>query len=214
MIVHRIGNNITIESTLNKSAMKLNENEIKLIKNTAMQPIFEALQLPEYEMILENEKVVCVEGIYDKYSMEIFCNLPKNTRIFPSMGADSIIKNIPYFIAYNKNYIALWDSDDEGKRNFEKAKKLFGESESQKFGTLPNSKKIRQFRMEEMIAIKDRFMIKKTLGLSEKEKYESIIYSLYYADKGTKSSVLNSLSDETKDNFKTLEKMITTHFDK
>ena len=109
-------------------------------QNTALQPIYEALMVPEYECVKKDEKLLCVEGIYDKYSIEMFVDLPENCRVFPSVNANSIINNIQYFLAYQKPYIALWDNDTEGKKCRGIAKKNFGIIESENFLLLPEPK--------------------------------------------------------------------------
>ena len=177
-------------------------------RNTAMQPIFEALQLPEYEIVSNDEKILCVEGIYDKYCIDSFCNLPHNIRLFPSVSADAIINNIQYFIAYQKQYIALWDNDEEGKKKIGQAKKVFGEVEAKNFMLLPDIRKNSKTRMEELINASDYSLIKKSLKLPNNATYETIISCLFFSNKTMRKSILNSISDETKNNFSMLKKII------
>ena len=176
-------------------------------RRSAMQPIYEALQTPEYETINANEKILCVEGIYDKYTIECFCNLPKDVRLFPSTNADGIVNNIPYFIAYQKKYLALWDNDDEGRRAKGVAKKNFGIEESEHFDLLPQrSGNSNNRRMEEMIEAADHAYLRQELDLPDNATYESVIYALYDSNKRTK--IVAGVSEETKGNFAKLDSII------
>ena len=71
------------EHLINATPISSN-NVLHSRKNSAMQPIFDALMIPEYEQFYVNEKILCVEGIYDKYCIECFCDLHSNIRLFPS----------------------------------------------------------------------------------------------------------------------------------
>lgn len=175
--------------------------------NAAMQPVYEALQLPEYETISKDEKILCVEGIYDKYAISCFCNLPKTIRIFPSTSASAISENIQYFIAYHKEYVALWDCDNEGKRARGRAAKVFGPFESERFILLPDHLK-GKVRMEEMIENDDYEILRNELQLSGEAKYESIIGQLFF--NVHREKIVAKVSEETKNNFLALEKIIVS----
>ncbi len=178
-----------------------------LKNSSAMQPVYEALQLPEYEAISKSEKILCVEGIYDKYAIASFCNFPENIRVFPSTGASSIIGNIPYFLAYNKDYVALWDCDKEGKRARGRASKLFGAYESEKFLLLPEHlKQNGNVRMEDMIDDIDYQMLKIELHLSSDANYEQVMRQLFFAT--NRNDIIVKASARTKENFSTLAKSV------
>lgn len=194
------------------SAKRLSEYKSSLTKNTAMQPVYEALMQPEYELVQRQESLVCVEGIYDKYAIELFADIPEACRLFPSTCAEAIINNIQYFVAYDKAYVALWDNDEEGKRCLGKAKKLFGEHESLHFLLLP-SKNAGKRRMEEMFTSEDMDMFRSELKLPPEAKYESIISGLYFSSEAVKNHAKNHLSQESKHNFEILSQMLKKSFD-
>jgi hypothetical protein len=148
-----------------------------------------------------------LEGIYDKYALELFSSLDLEFNVFPGVSADSIIKNIQLMIAYGRVYCAIWDNDKEGRENFEKAKKLFGEKESEKFSLLPQNNP-KKTRMEEMFAVEDFAMMKTELGLPEEANYETLISSLYYAKSGVKKRVIGKVSPATTEHFGVLRKVI------
>src|SRR5690606_21297003 len=81
----------------------------KIEHTNAYQPIFEALQINALQMESKMNKFIAVEGIYDKYVIQIFVNLSNDIGFFPGTSAASIIKNIQLLIAFNKQYIAIWD---------------------------------------------------------------------------------------------------------
>jgi len=204
-------NNILIvekEKNTRITAIPLPEKKTNAKNRSAMQPVYEALYIPEYEMISRDEKVICVEGIYDKYAIECFCKLPDNARMYPSTNADAIVNNISSFIAYQKIYIALWDSDKEGDKCIGQARKVFGPYEAQRFFQLPKMGREKR-RMEEMIELEDYPILKSMLDLSDDATYETIISTLYFlSDKRRQKKVIDSVSDITKSNFAALERVI------
>lgn len=203
-------NSIYIVEKDNKKKIKatpLPKIQTKVENINAFQPVLEALQTPAFESSIENEKVIAVEGIYDKYAIELMVNLDNSTYILPGTGADSIIKNIQYLNAFNKTYVAIWDNDDEGEKSYKRAMKFFGEIESEKFDLLPKigSKKR---RMEEMFTKKDLDLFRTKLSLQSDATYESIISTLFYSDKKDRQKILASTSIETSDNFTILKGII------
>lgn len=178
---------------------------------SAMQPIYEALQIPAFEFIRNNEKVILVEGIYDKYAIEIFANTEDEYTIFPGTSADAVIKNIQFMNAFRKIYIAIWDNDTEGTATLKKATKLFGEKEAIRFDLLPLLD-LKKRRMEEMIAQEDMQYLTNTLKLEEGTSYERIISTLYFKSKSVRSKIVAKTTDGTKKNFKILKQIIEKRF--
>jgi len=208
-------NNIVIVEKSSKGYITpkpINEYKTSSQKNSAMQPIYEALLIPEYETITKTEMLICVEGIYDKYAIELFIDLPSDIRIFASVNAESIINNIQYFIVYNKKYIALWDNDQEGKKCQGKAIQVFGTHESNNFMLLPTYKDFPVRRMEEMFSHEDIEMIATNLDLPNSSTYESCISGLFFSGEKKKQIIKKKISDFTKNNFAILSSMIKKHF--
>lgn len=184
----------------------------KTRKNTALQPVYDALLLPEYKLINNNEKIICVEGIYDKYALEFFTQLSETYTIFPSVNAESIINNIQYFIAYNLKYIALWDNDKEGKKCEEKAQKTFGDIEAKKMTILPNFLNSGKVRMEEMIFPGDYAILRQELGLEADSTYEAILFTTKKLKSEQAQQILKKVSEKTKTNFAALSSAIKKMF--
>lgn len=180
-------------------------------KTSPLQPILEALQIPAFEFISNDKNVVIVEGIYDKYAINLFCNLDNKYVIFPSVDADSIIKNIQLLNAYSKSYVAIWDNDDEGRKSYAKAVQKYGEIERKRFDLLPLLG-IRNRRMEDMFEDSDYRMIKDELKLPADATYETMLAILFYKPKGLRVKVANKLSDKSKERFKILKGIIEKRF--
>jgi ABC-type Mn2+/Zn2+ transport system ATPase subunit len=187
------------------------KNDTLSRRNTAMQPIYEALMIPEYQTIGTDEGILCVEGIYDKYCIELFCDIPDHVRILPAVSADAIYNNISYFIAFRKRYLALWDNDTEGKKAFGLAQKNFGRIEAANFAVLPDRHNKGKVRMEDMIESADYVVIKIALGLAEDATYESMLTALYELNTVEKKQVVDLVSDKTKQAFTALSSLVQKH---
>ncbi len=201
-------NNIMIVQKEKKNLItlkKATELNTDVTKNHAFQPIYEALQLPFYNNLSKEDLVIAVEGIYDKYAIELFSDLDDNMKIFPSTSCEDIIKNIPYFILYNIKYIIVWDNDKAGRDSKDKARDIFGDEEAKKFKTLHN-KNGKDRRMEEMFENDDINSIKEKLKLPKESSYETVLSTLYYSKQKNKAK--DWVSEDTKNNFEILIKII------
>lgn len=206
-------NNILIVQKQKKNLITLDratDINTNVTKNNAFQPIYEALQLPFYSNVLKEDMVIAVEGIYDKYAIELFGDLNSHMKIFPSTSCEDIIKNIPYFMLYDINYIVIWDNDSAGRNSREKARNIFGEEEAKRFQTL-HKKNQTDRRMEEMFENNDISKIREKLKLPIDSKYETVLSTLYYSK--LKNKAKEWISEETKSNFEILMKIINKTFE-
>jgi predicted ATP-dependent endonuclease of OLD family len=188
------------------SAKPLNQMTTKIESSSAFQPLHEALELSAFDFKISIGTALCVEGIYDKYAIELFCPI-ESFNIFPSTGGDSIIKNIQYFIGYRIDYIALWDNDDAGRGFFEKATEIFGDEESKRFMLLPDLGR-KNVRMEEMFAAETIQSLANLLGLDKSTSYEKVMMTAYYSEKTLQKKLIASIDEDTSKNFKRLADMI------
>jgi len=180
-------------------------------KTNALQPIFEALQVPVFEYYASNTKIIAVEGIFDKYVLELFCNQKSEFIVLPGTSADSVIKNIQYLIAYNKDYIAIWDNDEEGRKAYKRAISSFGEREAKRFDLLPSGTS-NKCRMEQMFSEEFTMELRKLLKLDNKSNYESILLALFYSEKKIKKKAIDILDGKTNQNLKKLDAIILKRF--
>lgn len=200
-------NNIMIVQKEKKNLITLNtatQISTEVTKNQAFQPIYEALHLPFYKTLPENAEVVLVEGIYDKYAIELFGDLPENILIFPSTSCEDILKNIPYFILYSIKYMVVWDNDSAGRNSRDKARAMFG-GEYKRFQILHNREDSDR-RMEKMFENDDINKLKSKFKLPNDSTYETVLSTLYYSD--SKKDAKKLVSKETQKNFEILNNII------
>lgn len=192
------------------------QSQTKALKTTALQPIYEALNIPEFKFIKSDDEVVILEGIYDKYVLEMFLKENNKRIYFASANAKSIRDNIQYFIAFNTKYLALWDYDNEGIKSKEIAEKEFGLYEQHNFHLLPNIHSKTKVRMEEMFEKEDYSTIKKLLNLKENTAYEIVMGTLYFHKERTAliAKIKKELTSKAKNSFANLDGTISAHFKK
>lgn len=203
-IVEKISKNITLK--------KATQFKTQTNKQNALQPIYEAIGIPLFDKYFADNYILMVEGIYDKYSIELFCELDENINIFASTSCNDMIKNIPYFMLYDKKFIALWDNDQPGINSKKEATKNFGMLEERKFKLLPPIKQDGDRRMEEMYSTGDIQKIAEYLKLPDYSDYETVIAKLYDASPLQKKKVKTLISKETIENFNKLSKLIEKSF--
>jgi predicted ATPase len=175
------------------------ESKIKINKkNSAYQPIYDALDVKPVLLDYDISNIVLVEGIYDFLSFEMFKD--KSTlNFFPCVNADSILNNISYMIFLRKNYLALWDNDKEGIEQMKRAQKYFGDIESKRFILLPIEKGRRKARLENIYDAKELTDYKTHFGLPKNQSFEKTILHLFYSEK--RDALLPKFFDNTKRNF-------------
>jgi hypothetical protein len=110
-------------------------------------------------------------------------------------------------LGFGKVFIAIWDNDPEGRQNYEKARKLFGQAESERFDLLPSGGSKKR-RMEEMFEKDDLEMMKQTIGLPAESNYETILATAYYSSKPKKKKLLANLTSSGRSNFEILKRII------
>ena len=126
----------------------------------------------------------------------------------PGVNAESIYNNIPKMIAYDKQYICIWDNDDEGINYFEKSKKAFGKIEEKKMFILPNLYNKNKVRMEEMFNDEDFKNLCEILQLNKNSSYSSIMTALVTSTDEIIEKCKSVISEKTKSSFDELYNMI------
>lgn len=194
---------------------KITNVKTDIKKMNELQPVYEALGVSDWDFFTQKQKLILVEGIHDKYALEIFLkgNLSSYI-IMPCVNAESIFNNIPRLIAYNKEYIAIWDNDEEGIMYYEKAIKSFGKIENSKLLLLPNFNKKKKVRMEEMFEKDDFKKLAIYLEMPENSSYSNIMTSIICSDDETIAECNNIISNKTKSNFNDLYTLINDAYKK
>jgi len=191
-----------------KIAQKSGDGSVKIVslpeykddqkeKRLAIQPIIDALKIKPFITDFNFDYLCIVEGIYDYYVFEMFQGEKYNLKFLPAVNADSIKYFISIAIAWRVKYVAMWDNDTEGKKEFTKAKEFFGESETKKLLLLPseNTRK-KTFILQDLFAGNDLKMIKKELNLPINVAFEKTILMLYFSDK--RNEIISKISENTK----------------
>lgn len=172
-------------------------------KVSELQPVYEALGIADWDFFIHDKKIILVEGIHDKYALEVFLGLPDEKYvIMPCVNANSIYDNIPKLITYDRKYVAVWDNDPEGRKFHEKALSAFGKNEAKKMLLLPGGGKI--FRMEEMFAKGDLAKIASCLDMPETSSYPHIMTCLIGNSDDKIKECKECISATTKANFQKL----------
>jgi hypothetical protein len=191
-----------------KIAQKSGDGSVKLVslpeykddqkdKRLAIQPIIDALKIKPFITDFNFEFLCIVEGIYDYYIFEMFQGEEHNLKFLPAVNADSVKYFISIAIAWRVKYVAMWDNDVEGKKEFIKAQGFFGEQESKRFLLLPSENpRKKSFILQDLFIGGDLKMIKQELGLPTNAAFEKTILMLYFSDKRKK--IVDKISDETK----------------
>lgn len=206
--------NIVSKTKSKVSCSSIGNAKTNSLKTTAFQPVFEALQIPEFKYIENDKKIVIVEGIYDKYALEMFSSVEDNVIYFASANAKSIRDNIQYFIAFNIAYMALWDNDGAGQTHYNNAKKEFGEFESKNFYLLPDLHDKGKVRMEEMFEKEDMDLINSVINLPLDSSYTITMGTLYYSKDREKilKIIKEKISSKMKSSFSKVSSIINEQF--
>jgi predicted ATP-dependent endonuclease of OLD family len=166
----------------------------------ALQPIYEALQINGQQFKNDGRPMLAVEGIYDKYAISTFMPQSENYDIIPGTNANSIVKNIQFLNAFGISYVAIWDNDDEGRKEHKRATTAYGPRESERFMLLP-ANNVKKFAMEQMFTEDDYSMFRSLLGLEPNSTYESVMAALYYGDSALKKKARENCSSHSREKF-------------
>ncbi len=200
------------EKEKNIKAIPLTSYKPKKENRNAFQPLMDALQIPAFQFYNDDNPIIATEGIYDKYILELFVNIGFSFTVLPGTGAGSIAKNIQFLNGFSKNYVAIWDNDEEGIKEYKKACKNFGEIEAERFDLLPLIRK-NSMIMQQMFEGEDISKIRKYLELSDESDFEKTIATLYFSVP-EKGKIKKSLSQKTQENFSALEQILIKRFKK
>ncbi len=172
-------------------------------KKNAFQPIWDALRLKPFNLDITTKNIIIVEGIIDYYTFEMFnnnLNILNSVCFLPSLNANSITYFVSLMIAWQKNYLALWDNDKEGIKEKTKAEEIFNEIESKRFFTLPKTDRQKKKILQNLFDGSDLKLIRTELNIPQNTDFNKTIIGLYFSDE--KERILKKISNNTKNNFK------------
>lgn len=176
-------------------------SDTKTTRRSAIQPVIDALEIKPFLTDLTGNQVVITEGIYDYFSLELFKN-NRSLTILPSVNADSIKFYISLMIAWQVDFRALWDYDEEGEKRYAQASEIFGENIAQsKFRMLPHSGTDKRI-LQNLFDGKDLRMLRQELGIPDNCSFQKTIHTFFYSSH--KEELLNKIGATTKRNFEEL----------
>jgi energy-coupling factor transporter ATP-binding protein EcfA2 len=166
-------------------------------RRSAFQPILDALEVKPFNLDLTTNNLIIVEGIIDYYTFNMFADCSKLS-LLPSVGASSIKFYISLMIAWNVNYVALWDNDKDGVNAKDEAIKFFGiEEGKERFKVLPlKNNKSKKRILQDLYDSKDIKEIKNNLGINPNTGFDKMVTRLYHSKEREK--IIDSLSGQTK----------------
>lgn len=168
----------------------------------ALQPVFDALEVQPFTLSISRGPVIITEGIYDYYALMMFKG-DRDISILPGVDAASIKHHISYMIAWGLDFRALWDHDDEGLKQKQRATLGFGDIVADKhFFTLQTDPSIVKRRLENLFDACDLDAAKNQLQLPTNTSFERTVQILYYDPK--RDEIIAEFSGATRDHFEEL----------
>jgi len=101
-------------------------------------------------------------------------------------------------IAWQVDFRALWDNDDHGRRCFQDASTLFGDSiTARNLRLLPGQSRKRI--LQDLFSGTDLVMVRKALELEPDCSFERTMHALFYSDQ--KTEIVSRISASTRSHF-------------
>lgn len=96
-------------------------------KSLAFEPVYHVLGVSDVLVNGTRNNILLTEGINDFYTFQMFKDQNVDLSFLPSTNANHIQYNIPTFLACDRKFMCLFDSDTEGKKELELLRNIFGE---------------------------------------------------------------------------------------
>ncbi len=96
-------------------------------KSLAFEPVYHVLGVSDILVNGAKNNILLTEGINDFYTFQMFKDNDINLSFLPSTNANHIQYNIPTFLACDKKFMCIYDSDPEGNKEFDLLRNIFGE---------------------------------------------------------------------------------------
>ena len=151
-----------------------------------MTPLINALKLNSYPYNYFDKKILLVEGMTEVIFFKLLQEkklLDKEIVIIPLGGASQISTLVSLISGLSKKYVLLLDSDNEGKKAYEKNKNMFGEYEAKNW-ILQKFENQEKNSLEDLYNENIRNILKEDIDYSE-FNIKSIVINFYYESKNT-----------------------------
>lgn len=173
-----------------------------LERKGAFQPVFDALQMIDFELDINVSRILLVEGIYDYYAYSMMAkDILPNLGILPGVNADSVKYHVSEMLLKKKDFMVLWDNDEEGIKNYEAAKKQFGvDLAKRRFRLLPLVGKSKvKCRLEHLFLSADLDNLKQKMSLASNTSFEKTVASWFLWDDS--SALADCITQDTRARF-------------
>lgn len=176
-------------------------------RQSAFQPIHDALHIAPFSFEFGKQRVLIVEGIVDYYLFDMFRG-DKEYRVLPGVGADSVLYQVSLMIAWGVDYRVVWDNDESGRKSRDKAIRSFGPVEGGKrFWLLPLIGKRRKTIIQDFVDSQDLRYFRDFLQLPKNASFDKTITAVYHDER--RSELLSSLPGKTAERIeKVLNKVV------
>ena len=180
-----------------------------------MTPLINALKLNSYPYNYFDKKILLVEGMTEVIFFKLLQEkklLDKEIVIIPLGGASQISTLISLISGLSKKYVLLLDSDNEGKKAYEKNKNMFGEYEAKNW-ILQKFENQEKNSLEDLYNENIRNILKEDIDYSE-FNIKSIVINFYYESKNTPKRIkflreLKKIYDEKTELYNLIKKINT-----
>lgn len=174
------------------------------------KPILDAIEYTpsDFELV---EKIVCLEGKNDyytfKYFQEVVFNNKYGLHFYPGSGVSKYDDLFRLYLAWNKDLLAVFDSDTQGKKEQKRYIQQISSELSQSVFTLEDVKTSWKNRTTESLFIQtDKVKIMQSLFPEEKtynkSKFNTALEDIFINKKSLK------LAKQTKENFEAVFKFM------
>lgn len=187
-----------------------------LTKNQgALSPLLRALRLKTGVLDYNTKSALITEGIIDFYFFTMLIRYRddwefEDLSIIPGAGAGHLKDLISLAIANTRQYLVILDSDEEGRKAYDKYVDFFDSGESHNITMYTTPSADTNVTLEKLLGEEDR---KRIMQLTEATNIKSAIIALYYADNcSERESCIRSLSDETLGNLSIVKDILDNHF--
>ena len=180
-----------------------------------MTPLINALKLNSYPYNYFDKKILLVEGMTEVIFFKLLQEkglLDKEIVIIPLGGASQISTLVSLISGLSKKYVLLLDSDNEGKKAYEKNKNMFGEYEAKNW-ILQKFENQEKNSLEDLYNENIRNILKEDIDYSE-FNIKSIVINFYYESKNTHKRIkflreLKKIYDEKTELYNLIKKINT-----
>ncbi len=200
-------NGVKIVNKINGVVEVKNFNETGVTKfEGAWAPLYHALQLNTGIHIFEHSKlifgvskVVITEGVTDFYFFDMVQQhsnhiTDKTIKFIPGAGASQLKDLISIAIASSDKYLVLLDSDDAGKKAYDKYVKYFLKEQEGNFFKYQTSTKTDNVLLEGFLSTADQNRIQDLTSASD---VKHSIIALYFLDKEKQKDFISKLDTTT-----------------